>query len=192
MKSNGWRTVNRPREKGARRNLTVQGVGRKGRGVVTIGPIKAGTLVVGYYGRPKWIWEIPERDWEFCVQVGHDRYVVPRRGSFGRYVNHSCDPNCVIRGAGRVVARRDIEKGEEITFDYSTNVGWGPYRMKCMCGARNCRKTIRSYPHLPASLKRKYGRNVSAFLMEESAGLRRGSRVRWGGPPRTMRDTRPG
>lgn len=169
--------MNHPKDKSTRRKLTVREVGRKGRGVVTAAPISAGTLVVGYYGRPKWIWEIPERDWRFCVQIDYDKYVVPRRESFGWYVNHSCDPNCVIRGAGRVFARRDIGKGEEITFDYSTNVGWEPFRMKCLCGARNCRKVIRSYFHLSDSLKWKYGRDVSAFLIGNQPA-RRGSSTR--------------
>jgi SET domain-containing protein len=36
-----------------------------------------------------------------------------------RYVNHSEDPNAVYYDTLEVVALRDIEKGEEITHDYS-------------------------------------------------------------------------
>ena len=35
------------------------------------------------------------------------------------FVNHSCDPNCGIVGAVLLVARRAIEAGEEICFDYA-------------------------------------------------------------------------
>jgi len=148
-----------------KRSLAIRKVGRKGLGVVTTEPIRSGTMVIGYYGRPKWIWNIPKDQWNFCVQVDYDKYVLPRRGSFGRYVNHSCDPNCVIKGAGRIVAWRDIRRGEEITFDYSTNVGWEPYEMKCLCGAKSCRGVVRSYFHLSPTIRQKYGRNLSAYLL---------------------------
>lgn len=36
-----------------------------------------------------------------------------------RYVNHSDEPNAVYYDTLEVVAIRDIEKGEEITHDYS-------------------------------------------------------------------------
>lgn len=35
----------------------------------------------------------------------------------GYYVNHSCAPNCGLRGPLALVAMRDIAKGEELTFD---------------------------------------------------------------------------
>ena len=55
-----------------------------------------------------------------------DRYVDGRNyGSMMRFVNHSCSPNCTtekwsINGETRiaVVALRDIQAHEEITFDY--------------------------------------------------------------------------
>lgn len=47
------------------------------------------------------------------------------KGSFTRFVNHSCEPNCktekwTVHGETRiaVVALRDIAEGEELTFDY--------------------------------------------------------------------------
>ena len=47
-------------------------------------------------------------------------------GNLGRYVNHSCEPNCttvrwVVANEDRigVFALRPIETGEEITIDYS-------------------------------------------------------------------------
>ena len=40
----------------------------------------------------------------------------------GIYINHSCDPSCEISGY-EIIALRDIEPLEEITFDYSLNEG---------------------------------------------------------------------
>ena len=36
-----------------------------------------------------------------------------------RYINHSSEPNAVYYDTLEVIALRDIEKGEEITHDYS-------------------------------------------------------------------------
>lgn len=66
--------------------------------------------------------------------------------SFSELMNHTCDPNCAIRGKNEVVARRDIEIGEEITFDYATTVlpSWATsiWKMSCGCGKPQCRKEI--------------------------------------------------
>lgn len=125
-----------------------------------------GELVTKYSGVARWVWDIPAHLWQHCFQVGFDRYVLPRRGSPGWYVNHSCDPNCLIRGAREVVTRRPIRRGEELTIDYSTNVGWEGYSLSCACGARNCRRIVTSYGHLNAKLKREYGNKVSRFLLK--------------------------
>ena len=49
-----------------------------------------------------------------------------RQGALGRFINHSCEPNCetqkwVVRGelAIGLFALRDISAGEELTFDYN-------------------------------------------------------------------------
>ena len=146
--------------------LSIGLAGSKGKGVFAASRIRRGTLLVRYSGRAKWIWDIPENLWDHCVQVGYDRYVVPRRSSYGWYLNHSCDPNCFIRNGGEIVAMRDIEKGEEITFDYSTNVGWDGFAMKCSCGSGNCRKVVWSYWHLGRTVRERYGKNVSSYLIE--------------------------
>ena len=47
------------------------------------------------------------------------------KGNLARFINHSCDPNCISEKwhvLGETVigifARRDIEKNEELSFDY--------------------------------------------------------------------------
>jgi len=73
-------------------------------------------------------------------------------GNASRFINHSCEPNCeAVIEAGRVViaARRDIEPGEELTYDYSCRREGGeddepPGRYSCRCGARRCRGSILS------------------------------------------------
>ena len=62
------------------------------------------------------------------------------------FVNHSCNPNCGIKEQISLIAFRNIEFGEEITFDYGTilysDSGDAPYELECTCGHKNCRKKI--------------------------------------------------
>ncbi len=158
----------RTRSKGEARDastLRIGSAGAKGKGVFALRRIEPGELVWDYFGEERWIKDIPRALWRYCFQVDYDRYVVPEKGSAGWFMNHSCDPNCVILGRTKVVALRRIEAEEEVTFDYSTDVGWEGFSMACKCGAKSCRKTIRSYAHLPEDLKGRYGACVSAFLL---------------------------
>ena len=145
--------------------LRIGGAGPKGKGVFAARRIELGELVWDYSGDEKWIGDIPKRVWRYCFQVDYDKYVVPENGSAGWFMNHSCEPNCLIMGRTRLVALRRIEAGEEVTFDYSTNVGWAGFAMRCRCGSRACRNVVRSYAFLPAELKGHYGACVSAFLL---------------------------
>jgi uncharacterized protein len=147
-------------------NLRVGEAGSKGKGVFAVARLEPGDLVWDYAGEEKWIRDIPEELWRYAFQVDYDRYIVPEEGSPGWYLNHSCEPNCLIMGRTRVVALRTIEPGEEVTFDYSTNVGWDGFSMQCGCGAKSCRKVIRSYRYLSPQLKGSYGACVSAFLLK--------------------------
>ncbi|KAJ1830658.1 Histone-lysine N-methyltransferase setd1b, partial [Coemansia sp. RSA 2708] len=65
-------------------------------------------------------------------------------GNVARFINHSCEPNCIARtiladGTKRIViyASQDIMVDEEVTYDYK----FPPEEVKipCLCGATNCR-----------------------------------------------------
>jgi uncharacterized protein len=156
--------------------LRVGEAGAKGRGVFAARTIEPAELVWDYAGEVRWIKNIHPDLWRYCFQIDYDRYVVPQEGSAGWFMNHSCEPNCVIMGDTRVVAHRRIDAGEEVTFDYSTNVGWEGFSMVCACGSKGCRGNVRSYGHLPEDLKGRYGACVSGFLLRakrRSADARR-------------------
>lgn len=57
-----------------------------------------------------------------------------------RFINHSCSPNCDAELDGEriwVVARRDIQPGEELTFNYGYSLE--DYReYPCECGSPEC------------------------------------------------------
>lgn len=65
-------------------------------------------------------------------------------GSLARFVNHSCDPNIVTKilryGRSKIIAliaKRDIEHGEELSYDYMFD--YEQIKIPCNCGAQNCR-----------------------------------------------------
>jgi SET domain-containing protein len=71
-------------------------------------------------------------------------------GNSARWINHSCKPNCeadVEDGRVFIRARRDIEAGEELFYDYGLVID-EPYTPKlkaeypCWCGAKKCRGTL--------------------------------------------------
>ncbi len=145
--------------------LRIGEAGPKGKGVFATRRIEPLDLVWDYAGEERWIKDIPKKLWRYCFQVDYDRYVMPEKGSPGWFMNHSCKPNCVIIGRTRIVALGRIEKGDEVTFDYSTNVGWDGFSMRCHCGTKECRGTVKSYKFLPDELKMRYGACVSSFLL---------------------------
>jgi SET domain-containing protein len=148
--------------------LRIGDAGEKGKGVFASQVIQPGELVVDFQGEEQWIWDIPEELWPYTFQVDYDRYILPERESYGWFMNHSCQPNCVILGRTRIMALRRVKEGEELTIDYSTNVGWDGFVMECRCGSANCRKSIRSYKYLSPELKARYGACVSRFLLEKA------------------------
>ena len=72
------------------------------------------------------------------IRVGSSNHV---EDHLGKYINHSCDPTCEIRGFN-VVAIKDIKIMDEVTFDYSKNELSLASPFKCT----KCNKLIKSYP----------------------------------------------
>lgn len=53
-----------------------------------------------------------------------------------------CDPNTWFEGDGLMTARRDIQPGEELTYDYCTSDTVLATRLStCYCGTSLCRGT---------------------------------------------------
>ncbi|TKR93433.1 hypothetical protein L596_007891 [Steinernema carpocapsae] len=81
---------------------------------------------------------------ELCPGFVVDAY---KRGSTSRFINHSCEPNCVaqtwlVNGVHRlcIFATRDIQAGDELTIDYvGVHCSLVAPPEKCRCGARKCR-----------------------------------------------------
>ncbi len=58
-----------------------------------------------------------------------------------KYVNHSCEANCLSPGLNLEIALRDIQPGEQLTDDYaSLNLDEG---FECHCQTPGCRSHVR-------------------------------------------------
>jgi uncharacterized protein len=66
--------------------------------------------------------------------------------SLDEHLNHSCDPNSWLDDEVTLVAKRDIEAGEEITLDQGTwnfdDQAYTDNQEPCFCGAANCRHKL--------------------------------------------------
>jgi uncharacterized protein len=84
------------------------------------------------------------------------------------YANHSCSPNAGIKGLV-LIAIEPIQKGEEITWDYSTTLDWTVCDFVCDCGSKDCRKTITDFVELPKRKQQYYlkKRVVMPFIVEQ-------------------------
>ena len=102
-----------------------------------------------------------------ALQIDHDRYVMCPVPFV--YANHSCNPNCGITPDFDMVCIKDIRKGEELFWDYSTSMLERHWTMNCFCGSENCRKLINDFDLLPLELQEKYLRMniVLPFIMDE-------------------------
>lgn len=107
--------------------------------------------------------------------VGHARYVIDFSPS--SYMNHSCDPNCYVKmktiAIKDVYALRDINRGEELTQDYTLTAvdqfaGMGFWEEKCKCESKNCRGILTGdFFTLPDSIQLKFYRNLPPSIIRK-------------------------
>jgi len=112
------------------------------------------------------------------VQIGLKKHFLPNPWT-GRFLNHSCRPNCYITtredGFPDLVAWKRIKKGDEITFGYyMTEYEWAPGShenfTRCRCGAPKCRGKILSFSELSSKEKKQYEKLLSTYLKEKVSG----------------------
>ena len=73
------------------------------------------------------------------IQVDDDLFLVSGRARAGRHAQPLVRPSCGLVGSIVLVALRDLEVGEELTFDYATCDGTDYDEFVCACGAATCR-----------------------------------------------------
>ncbi len=88
-------------------------------------------------------------------------------------INHSCNPNCGIRGEITGVAMRDIDINEELTMDYAMldDEEDERYNLICTCGEKNCRGIITGKDWRRPELQRRYKGYFATYLKEKIDSL---------------------
>jgi len=149
---------------------------KHGVGAFAAVPIRLGTRIIEYTGErithaeadARYDDEAMERHHTFLMIVNR-RWVLDAAvgGNDARFINHSCDPNCVAWIVGKKIwidATRTIEAGEELGYEYEYDFE-PQYTVEdlefygCQCGSPKCRGTIVDVPkskrHLLRELKRR-------------------------------------
>lgn len=126
----------------------------RGWGLLADQDVKMGEFVIEYCGEVISCEEARMRSQTYEHEGLQDAYIISlsgsefidatRKGSLGRFINHSCEPNCETRkwtvlGEVRVgiFAKEGIKAGTELTYNY--NFEWyGGAKVRCRCGAVSC------------------------------------------------------
>jgi uncharacterized protein len=148
--------------------------GGLGHHTVAVEPIAAGETVAAFGGRCVDRHELdllPLHQQARSIQIDDGLYMAgapePEPGDF---VNHSCAPNCGMRGAVLVVAMRDIAVGEELSYDFAMADG-DDDEFDCTCGAPSCRGRITGRDWMLPELQLAYRGYFSPYLAERISRL---------------------
>jgi SET domain-containing protein len=128
----------------------------KGKGIFALRDIRKGEIISTFTGprvKLERLDEFPPEVVDHLFNVGTDEYLMAREPEVR--TNHSCDPNAGIVRDVCLIAMRDIQKDEEITFDYSIIID-DDWALECRCGSPLCRKIIGKFRDLPLEIKEKY------------------------------------
>lgn len=128
----------------------------QGLGLYAARDLEKHTMVIEYIGEVirTEVSELREKQYEarnrgiYMFRLDEDRVVdATLSGGLARYINHSCNPNCVtetveVERELRIIifAKRRINRGEELSYDYKFDIEDDAHKISCMCGAPNCKK----------------------------------------------------
>jgi SET domain-containing protein len=140
----------------------------KGSGSFVVSKISKGEMVASFGGNviaQSELANYPADRVSRSLQLNRDTYLlsgnIPEAGDM---INHSCEPNCGIAGTSSVLALRDIEIGEELTFDYAMSDSSEYDEFSCACGKENCREKITGMDWQNKDLQTKYQNYFSSYI----------------------------
>jgi SET domain-containing protein len=128
-------------------------------GCHTTAAIKKGAVIVEYTGpritikEADALYDDHPRTYLFGLTDG--KHVIDGEG-VAAFINHSCDPNCEadeVKGRVWIIAARNIQPGEELTYDYNLYDGELDDPSACFCGTSNCRGSMYSEEELDRRAK---------------------------------------
>lgn len=140
-----------------------------GKGLQALKNIQKGEIIADWTGGPIYESEsctkLPtEEIADHAIQYEEHQWIDTE--GIGRYSNHSCEPNCGIKGKFQVVAMKDIKKGLWLTWDYEMTED-SDWRMECKYGTPSCRKIIGAFRNMPQKVRKKYKGYISDWLVKK-------------------------
>lgn len=151
-----------------------------GKGLFAKAHINKGELVIDFTEGPGTYMSTEDADKlyeegnDYILQVGDDSFFVATSEEELEdvdFINHSCDPSLGVNGSLKFVAIRDIEPGEEITFDYAMTES-SDYSMECNCGSTKCREVVTGDDWKMEELQDRYDGYFSDYLQKKIDALR--------------------
>lgn len=147
------------------RKVFVKNTKKYGRGVFARTRIRKGTRIASFDG-PRFDDDFDQWTPDLLNHaIQYDKAAWRDSNGLARWINHSCDPNCGIKNLFDVVAMRDIEKGEQVTWDYEMTEKSEWWQMRCRCGSPLCRKRIGNFKNMPRRQREKYKGFISKWLL---------------------------
>jgi SET domain-containing protein len=109
------------------------------------------------------------------MQLDDDLFSVEEGDDLSDYMNHSCDPNVWMADEVTLIARRDIEPGEELTIDYALIEAWEDFISiwECVCGSPLCRKKVTGKDWRNAELQKRYKNHFIPLVNKRIAKSRK-------------------
>lgn len=147
-----------------------------GKAIIATRPIAKGEIVCVWGGTvedEESFNALPAAQRAHSVQVEEGLYLaVLSLDEPASYFNHSCNPNTGFSGQIALAAMRDIQPGEELTFDYAL-CDTSPYdEFECQCGSRNCRHKVTGNDWQNPALWERYAGYFSPYLQRRIDRLR--------------------
>eukprot|EP01087_Luapelamoeba_hula_P003050 TRINITY_DN1287_c0_g1_i2.p1 TRINITY_DN1287_c0_g1~~TRINITY_DN1287_c0_g1_i2.p1 ORF type:complete len:411 (+),score=52.39 TRINITY_DN1287_c0_g1_i2:241-1473(+) len=107
---------------------------------------------------------------KYCWQVDNNTFVGPKSVDhidvdMANYMNHSCNPTTWFIGDHMLEARRDIQPGEEITYDYAMADSLIERIPSCNCGSTRCRGRVTCKDYLLPELHARYEDHFVLYLL---------------------------
>jgi len=139
-----------------RNNVYLRRSNVQGLGLFAARELEKHTMVIEYIGQLIRN-EVAEKREKLYANTNHGVYMfriddncvvdATMSGGPARYVNHSCNPNCVAEVVAFekeskiiIITKRKIAQGEELSYDYKFDFEDDQHKIPCLCGAANCRK----------------------------------------------------
>ena len=111
-----------------------------------------------------------------AIQIDEDLHLVdlsPNARAENGSLNHSCDSNLWMQDEVTIVARRDIQPGEELNIDYalSTTIPTWKLDYLCRCQSPLCRHQITGNDWLIPDVQQRYEGHFAPYINRRIARL---------------------